>query len=138
MIGSLAYRGWYTAPEQKLLPLPDMQKRMAARKCNGCATTYSRYWRSDLEQKNGWLCNNCGMNQRRGRGVARIGSSSALQNHLDTEEFLPDEYSPAAESHCNDPDTSLKHSHSTSTLVEIEIDQPTLEHDTIIIFVEID
>ncbi len=23
--------------------------------------------RSDLEQKNGWLCNNCGMNQRRGR-----------------------------------------------------------------------
>lgn len=29
----------------------------------------SRYWRSDLEEKNGWLCNNCGMNQRRGRGV---------------------------------------------------------------------
>jgi hypothetical protein len=25
-----------------------------------------------LEEKNGWLCNNCGMNQRRGRGIARV------------------------------------------------------------------
>lgn len=72
MTGSLAYRGWHTAPEEFMFPLPDVQKKMAARKCNGCGTQYSRYWRSDLEEKNGWLCNNCGMNQRRGRGIARV------------------------------------------------------------------
>ncbi len=34
------------------------------RSCNVCKVDYSRYWRTDLE-KIGWLCNNCGMNQRR-------------------------------------------------------------------------
>ncbi len=77
MTGSLAYRGWHTAPDEFDFPVPDTQKKMAARRCNGCATQYSRYWRSDLEEKNGWLCNNCGMNQRRGRGV-----QSALQRAL--------------------------------------------------------
>jgi hypothetical protein len=71
MVGSLAYRAWHTAPTEEI-PFPDMQKRVPSRKCNGCATTHSRYWRSDLEEKNGWLCNNCGMNQRRGRGFQRV------------------------------------------------------------------
>ena len=67
MTGALAYRGWHTAPLSEPLPVPEVQKRLAARKCNRCETTYSRYWRSDLEEPNKWLCNNCGMNQRRGR-----------------------------------------------------------------------
>jgi hypothetical protein len=71
MTGSLAYRGWHTAPDEFDFPVPDTQKKMAARRCNRCSTQHSRYWRSDLEEKNGWLCNNCGMNQRRGRGLHR-------------------------------------------------------------------
>jgi hypothetical protein len=67
MTGPLAYRGWHTASLNAPLPVPEIQKRLAARKCNRCDTTYSRYWRSDLEEPNKWLCNNCGMNQRRGR-----------------------------------------------------------------------
>ena len=67
MTGPLAYRGWHTASLTQPLPMPEVQKRLASRKCNRCETTYSRYWRSDLEEPNKWLCNNCGMNQRRGR-----------------------------------------------------------------------
>lgn len=67
MTGPLAYRGWHTASIDQPLPMPEVQKRLASRKCNRCETTYSRYWRSDLEEPNKWLCNNCGMNQRRGR-----------------------------------------------------------------------
>eukprot|EP00842_Homolaphlyctis_polyrhiza_P001107 jgi/Hompol1/1998/HPOL_002838-RA len=73
MTGALAYRGWHTAPVASPLPVPDMQRRIAARQCNGCRTSDSKYWRSDLAEPNGWLCNNCGMNQRRGRGIQRIG-----------------------------------------------------------------
>ncbi|KAI8915626.1 hypothetical protein EDD86DRAFT_185542 [Gorgonomyces haynaldii] len=72
MIGSLAYRGWHTAPDEFEIAGIEVSKKVGPRRCNGCATTYSRYWRSDLEEKNGWLCNNCGMNQRRGRGISRV------------------------------------------------------------------
>ncbi|KAH6579766.1 hypothetical protein BASA60_003149 [Batrachochytrium salamandrivorans] len=78
LTGSLAYRGWHTASTGQPLPLPEQQKRMASRHCNGCGTTYSKFWRSDKQQQDGWLCNNCGMNQRRGRGISRVGSSSSL------------------------------------------------------------
>ncbi|OAJ37300.1 hypothetical protein BDEG_21340 [Batrachochytrium dendrobatidis JEL423] len=77
LTGSLAYRGWHTASTGQSLPVPEQQKKMAARQCNGCGTTFSKFWRSDKQQRDGWLCNNCGMNQRRGRGIPRIGSVSS-------------------------------------------------------------
>ncbi|EGF83548.1 expressed protein, partial [Batrachochytrium dendrobatidis JAM81] len=62
LTGSLAYRGWHTASTGQSLPVPEQQKKMAARQCNGCGTTFSKFWRSDKQQRDGWLCNNCGMN----------------------------------------------------------------------------
>lgn len=52
------------------------QKSMRAispRSCNFCATRESRYWRRDLVD-DGYLCNNCGMNQRRGRDRSVLGN----------------------------------------------------------------
>ena len=63
MDGTLAYRGWHTASYDDFYHTQndlDAHKKIPGRSCNGCGTCYSRYWRSDLEEKNGWLCNNCG------------------------------------------------------------------------------
>lgn len=100
MIGSLAYRGWHTAPDSFQLPVQDIQKKLSARKCNGCGTQYSRYWRSDLEEKNGWLCNNCGMNQRRGRGINRVHAnddSSNSDSNMDIAPAAEDNYDEDSE-----------------------------------------
>ncbi|KAI8899001.1 hypothetical protein BC833DRAFT_525222 [Globomyces pollinis-pini] len=69
MTGPLAYRGWHTACDDQMTPL--LEKKHSQRCCNHCQTQNSRYWRSDLDKKNGWLCNNCGMNQRRSRNANR-------------------------------------------------------------------
>jgi hypothetical protein len=49
MTGSLAYRAWYTAPEEFHFPVPEVQKRIAARRCNGCGTQYSRYCNNNID-----------------------------------------------------------------------------------------
>ena len=67
MDGSLAYRGWHTANSDDFLPNSNnhelsSHKKFLGRSCNGCGTCHSRYWRSDLVEKDAWLCNNCGQN----------------------------------------------------------------------------
>ena len=58
MEGGLAYRAWHAATSQEFEI--QFQGKNPGRTCNGCGTCSSRFWRSDLEDEDGWLCNNCG------------------------------------------------------------------------------
>jgi hypothetical protein len=77
IVGSLAYRAWHTASDSVEIVAPEYHRRVFSRKCSGCGTCSSRYWRSDLENKDGWLCNNCGMNQRRAKNMLKSKSFSS-------------------------------------------------------------
>lgn len=82
LTGCIEFRAWHTASFDEPLPITDVQKRIAARTCNSCQTSFSRYWRSDLLAP-GFLCNNCGMNQRRGQNPKQrcVCSDLAQQRH---------------------------------------------------------